>query len=204
MNRDEYIKRLEYRLRRLPREDYDKALSYFIEYFEEAGPQNESQAIEDLGSPEMAADQIIRDFAMENAKEPIKDVKHGVSAVWVGILAVFAAPLGVPIALMLGILALMFVFVILMLVFCVFIVTIAIGLSAIPCVIIGVGILFTSFADGVSTIGVGLIGLGIGYWMVIGSIAFGKVILRLMTRLFGKAAKYRKPKTAKGGAQYEE
>lgn len=192
MNRDEYMKRLEYRLRRLPKEDYDKALAYFTEYFEEAGPDNESQAIEDLGSPEMAADQIIRDFAMENANRPVKDVRRGISAVWVGILAVFAAPIGVPLALTLGILALTFVFVILMLVFCVFILTLSVAVSAIPCIVIGVWMLFTSFADGIATIGIGLLGLGIGYWLLIGSAALGKGVLRLMTRLFGKAAEGRK------------
>ncbi len=192
MNRDEYMKRLEYRLRRLPKEDYDKAVSYFTEYFEEAGPDNESQAIEDLGSPEMAADQIIRDFAMENANRPVKDVRRGISAVWVGILAVFAAPIGVPLALTLGILALTFVFVILMLVFCVFILTLSVAVSAIPCIVIGVWMLFTSFADGIATIGIGLLGLGIGYWLLIGSAALGKGVLRLMTRLFGKAAEGRK------------
>ncbi len=51
MNRNEYMQRLKDRLRRLPKEDYNKALSYFTEYFEEAGQENESQAIEDLGSP---------------------------------------------------------------------------------------------------------------------------------------------------------
>lgn len=192
MNRDEYMKRLEYRLRRLPKEDYDKALSYFTEYFEEAGPDKESQAIEDLGSPEMAADQIIRDFAMENANRPVKDVRRGISAVWVGILAVFAAPIGVPLALTLGILALTFVFVILTLVFCVFILTLSVAVSAIPCIVIGAWMLFTSFADGIATIGVGLLGLGIGYWLLIGSVALGKGVLRLMTRLFGKAAEGRK------------
>ena len=192
MNRDEYMKRLEYRLRRLPKEDYDKAVSYFTEYFEEAGPDNESQAIEDLGSPEMAADQIIRDFAMENANRPVKDVRRGISAVWVGILAVFAAPIGVPLALTLGILALTFVFVILMLVFCVFILTLSVAVSAIPCIVIGVWMLFTSFADGIATIGIGLLGLGIGYWLLIGSAALGKGVLRLMTRLFGKAAEGKK------------
>lgn len=192
MNREEYMKRLEYRLRRLPKEDYDKALAYFTEYFEEAGPDNESQAIEDLGSPEMAADQIIRDFAMENANRPVKDVRRGISAVWVGILAVFAAPIGVPLALTLGILALTFVFVILMLVFCVFILTLSVAVSAIPCIVIGVWMLFTSFADGIATIGIGLLGLGIGYWLLIGSAALGKGVLRLMTRLFGKAAEGRK------------
>ena len=203
MNRDEYMKRLEYRLRRLPKEDYDKAVSYFTEYFEEAGPDNESQAIEDLGSPEMAADQIIRDFAMENANRPVKDVRRGISAVWVGILAVFAAPIGVPLALTLGILALTFVFVILMLVFCVFILTLSVAVSAIPCIVIGVWMLFTSFADGIATIGIGLLGLGIGYWLLIGSAALGKGVLRLMTRLFGKAAEGRNA-IAKGEAYNEK
>lgn len=192
MNRDEYMKRLEYRLRRLPKEDYDKAVSYFTEYFEEAGPDKEPQAIEDLDSPEMAADQIIRDFAMENGNRPVKDVRRGISAVWVGILAVFAAPIGVPLALTLGILALTFVFIILTLVFCVFILTLSVAVSAIPCIVIGVWMLFTSFADGIATIGVGLLGLGIGYWLLAGSVALGKGVLRLMTRLFGKAAEGRK------------
>ena len=75
MNREEYMKLLQHRLRRLPKEDYNRAIAYFIEYFEEAGPEREAQAIEDLGSPELAADQIIRDFAVENADGPAKNVK---------------------------------------------------------------------------------------------------------------------------------
>ena len=69
MNRNEYMKRHGYRLRRLPKEDFDRAMEYFTEYFEEAGPENEQQAIEDLGAPEAAADQIVRDMAFENARE---------------------------------------------------------------------------------------------------------------------------------------
>ena len=93
------MKQMRHHLRRLPKEDYDRAIEYFEEYFEEAGPDHEQQAIEDLGSPEIAADQIIRDLAMENAAKPNVSVKRGMSAVWVGILAVFAAPIGLPLAL---------------------------------------------------------------------------------------------------------
>ncbi len=189
MNREEYMKCLTHRLRRLPKEDFDKAISYYTEYFEEAGPENEAQAIHDLGSPELAADQLIRNIAAENAKEPIKDVRHGFYAVWIGILAVFAAPIGIPLALTLGILALTFVFLILVLIFCVFVVTISVAVSAIPCIVIGVWMLFTSFADGMATIGIGLIGLGIGYWLIVASVALGKGALHLMTRLFGRVAK---------------
>lgn len=112
MNRADYMKSLEHGLKRLPKEDYDRAISYFEEYFEEAGPDNEKQAIEDLGSPALAADQIIRDFAVENAEKPTKNVKRSFSAVWVGILAVFAAPVGLPLAFAAAALGLAFILVI--------------------------------------------------------------------------------------------
>ena len=196
MSRDEYISHLKYRLRRLPKEEYDKAISYFTEYFEEAGPDNEAQAIEDLGTPELAADQIIRDFAVENAREPARDVRHGFSAVWIGILAVFAAPIGLPFALMLGVMVLTLVILIFTLILCVFIVTISVAVSANPCIIIGVWMLFTSFADGVATLCAGFIGLGIGILLIIGSIGLGKGLLRMVTRLFGRIAK--------GGRKHEK
>ena len=51
MNKSEYMKILTHELRRLPKEDYYRAVDYFEEYFAEAGPENEDQAIRDLGSP---------------------------------------------------------------------------------------------------------------------------------------------------------
>ena len=55
MTKSEYMKKLSYSLRRLPKEDFNQAIDYFEEYFAEAGEENEQQAIEDLGSPEDAA-----------------------------------------------------------------------------------------------------------------------------------------------------
>ena len=55
MTKTEYMKLLSKKLRRLPKEDYNRAVEYFEEYFAEAGPENEQQAIRDLGSPEEAA-----------------------------------------------------------------------------------------------------------------------------------------------------
>ena len=36
MTKKEYMKKLAYQLRRLPKEDFDKAMDYFEEYFEDA------------------------------------------------------------------------------------------------------------------------------------------------------------------------
>ena len=43
MTRKEYMEQLKKYLKRLPKEDYDNAIEYFSEYFDEAGPENEQQ-----------------------------------------------------------------------------------------------------------------------------------------------------------------
>lgn len=189
MNRTEYMRSLEHGLRRLPKEDYDRAISYFEEYFEEAGPENEMQAIEDLGTPALAADQIIRDFAVENASKPTKNVKRSFSAVWIGILAVFAAPIALPIAVAIAAVGLSFVVVIVSLIFAVFCAALAFAASSIPAIMIGIWFLFSSPINGIATIGAGLIGAGMGIWVIFGCIALCKWFLNVMTKLFGKIAK---------------
>ena len=86
MTKSEYMKKLSYSLRRLPKEDFNQAIDYFEEYFAEAGEENEQQAIEDLGSPEDAAKELIMNLAEKNMEQPPKTVKHSFKAVWIGIL----------------------------------------------------------------------------------------------------------------------
>ena len=59
MTRTEYIAKLTKYLRKLPQKDYEEALEYFMEYFEEAGPENEAQVIAELGTPKEAAHEAI-------------------------------------------------------------------------------------------------------------------------------------------------
>ena len=54
------------------KKDYDKALAYFDEYFEDAGPENEQQAIADLGSPEEAAKELIMNLAEQKYRRTAK------------------------------------------------------------------------------------------------------------------------------------
>ena len=49
MTRTEYIAKLTKYLRKLPQQDYEEAIEYFMEYFEEAGPENEARVIAELG-----------------------------------------------------------------------------------------------------------------------------------------------------------
>lgn len=120
MTKNEYMKTLSHNLRRLPKEDFDRALEYFEEYFAEAGEENEEQAIQDLGSPEEAAKELITTLAAKNVTEPPTTVKRGISAVRVGILGICAAPIALPLIAALLLLALMLVLVIFMCVLCAF------------------------------------------------------------------------------------
>ena len=79
MTRSDYMTILAHHLRRLPREDYNRAIAYFEEYFDDAGPQQEQNAIEDLGSPEEAAKELIMNLAERNVTEPPKTIKRGMN-----------------------------------------------------------------------------------------------------------------------------
>lgn len=189
MNRMEYMERLERKLKRLPKEDYDKAISYFEEYFEEAGAENEVQAIEDLGEPDLAADQIIRDFAQEYAARPERNVKKSFSGVWVAVLALFAAPIGLPLAFAAGCLGLALVVAVAAVLFAVFMVTLSFVLLAVPGFFVSIWLIFTSPLNGIATLGMVLITAGIGIWTAIGCVALCRRFLHLATRLFGRAAR---------------
>ena len=66
MTRTEYLNQLKHYLKRLPHTDYEEAMDYFKEYFEEAGPENEAQVIQDLGNPKEAAYEILSQLLKKN------------------------------------------------------------------------------------------------------------------------------------------
>lgn len=170
MTRTEYMKTLAYQLRRLPKEDYDKAIDYFEEYFDEAGPENEEQAIQDLGNPQDAANELIIELAVKNAQKPPKTVKSGLSAIWIGILGVCAAPIALPMAVAILAVILSFGVVILSLLLCLVLTAVAVVASGVVGIFGGGILLFSAFADGLATIGTGLFALGAGILIVYGSI----------------------------------
>ena len=59
MTKVEYLAKLDCYLRKLPKDDYQEAMDYFREYFDESGPENEEAVIAELGTPKEAARDII-------------------------------------------------------------------------------------------------------------------------------------------------
>ena len=51
MTRDEFMKELAYLLQDIQDEDKEDALQYYMDYFDEAGPDREADVVRELGSP---------------------------------------------------------------------------------------------------------------------------------------------------------
>ena len=195
MTKSDYMTILAQKLRRLPKEDYDTAIDYFEEYFADAGPENEQQAIQDLGAPQDAANELIINLALKTSQEPPRSVKRGLSALWIGILAVFAAPVALPLALAFLIILFCIVIVVLAMIFCLFLSAIAVAASGVIGFIGGAVLLFTTFSDGLTTIGLSLFALGAGLLFVYASAVFCRWFLKRISKSLGKITK--------GGKKYE-
>ncbi len=66
MTRDEFLGALERELAGLHHDERESALSYYREYLDEAGTENEADALEQLGSPESVAKRIIAEAGVSN------------------------------------------------------------------------------------------------------------------------------------------
>ena len=68
MTRQEYMEQLKKYLKRLPKEDYENAIEYFSEYFDEAGLQKEQQVMKELGEPKEAARELLLNLLQESVE----------------------------------------------------------------------------------------------------------------------------------------
>jgi uncharacterized membrane protein len=189
VNKTEYMSALEKRLRILPKENYNEAMAYFEEYFEDAGPEREQQAIEDLGSPDTAAEQIITNMAIQKASVPQKGLRKNMNALWIGILAVCAVPIALPFAVL-------FLGVIVLLILCVLLVLAAFIMAALAFVVCGpiavaasFTVLFSAPATALSCFGAGLFCTGLGLLAVYGVLKLCRLILISLVKLFGNILK---------------
>lgn len=91
MTRTEYLAKLDCYLHRLPEKDYQEAMDYFTEYFDEAGPENEAQVMTELGTPKEAAQDLLEQlWDKEEDREPSRSKFKGLR---LALLTLIVAPL---------------------------------------------------------------------------------------------------------------
>lgn len=196
MTRADYMNILAQNLKRLPKDDYNRAMEYFEEYFNEAGPEQEQEAIDDLGSPEEASRELIMNLAQRSIEEPPKTVRHGFHAVWIGILGVCAAPIALPLLLIFFCLILMLALLGFGLLLTFFLAAVCTAAGGVLALAGGFVLIFHSFADGIATLGMGLLTLGLGILFVYGSFRLCRWTLSKMSQTLGNMTK--------GGRKHED
>lgn len=183
MTRTEYIAKLTKYLRKLPQKDYEEALEYFMEYFEEAGPENEARVIAELGTPKEAAHEVISRLLEEKIVEDKSSLRNKTTILWIAILAVLASPVALPILLFF----LAMIVTLLMIIFAVIVTALALTFALL---ISGVYTFFTSFSllsvSLASTLfggGLGLLMFGGALLLLLISFEICKLIVKLITLL---------------------
>lgn len=221
MSRKAFMARLDELLADITEAEKEEALSYYEEYFEDAGPENEEEVIFSLGSPEKVA-ATIKAGLSENAHEEGEfsetgytnsyyDVKDEVATInkrkglggigtggWVIILilCLFALPILGPI--LLGIVGTIFgiLVAIAAVIFAVLVTGIALVVAAVAMVAAGFATLFATPLVGVALIGAALLVAGIG--ILIAILGFW-VVTKVIPPLFrGLVELIRKPFVRKG------
>lgn len=167
MTRTEYIAKLTKYLRKLPQQDYEEAIEYFMEYFEEAGPENEARVIAELGTPKEAAHEVISRLLDEKIIEDKSSLRNKTTILWIAILAVLASPVALPILLFF----LAMIVTLLMIIFAVIVTALALTFALL---ISGVYTFFTSFSLLSVSLASTLFGGGLGLLM------FGGALLLLL------------------------
>lgn len=182
MDKKTYMAELERELRRLPKADRDEALLYYAEYFDDAGPEHETEALEELGSAKNAAEQILRNVAIRRLDEPGDAAKKGLSTVWIVILALCAAPVGLPISLTFLILGLTVV-ILAMTVFLVILITGGTFLAGgIVGIFAGIYFLVSYTADGLAVLGSCLMITGMGALLLLAGVLCIRLVIKGLAR----------------------
>lgn len=207
MNREQYLKELRKYLKRLPKDDYENAMEYFAEYFDDAG--NDEEAIRELGNPREAASELLTALLDKKTGDslsvttfssgetgqrgrryrrgdpvPEPDSKGSpLSILLIVCLSILAAPIAAPLALTAFVLLLVGVILILFAVFCVFVCSVSFVIIGVFSLIKGAAFAAASVPGFLVIFGGSLLSVGLGVLLFIAGIFFCKWLVLALARL---------------------
>lgn len=180
MNRKQFMDTLRRELSKLPAGEVEDILTYYEEYFDEAGLENEDAVIRELGSPVKIASQMKANYAVKQIDS--KKGKKGLSAIWWVLLGVLAAPIAVPVAFT----AALTLFII---------ITVVIGLAIAAffgigmILVVGIALVIAGITSVSAGIGTALVGIGGGLALIGLVLALGFLVLFVVKAIFNSLAK---------------
>lgn len=150
MSKEEYLQSLQKNLIRMSTEEKEDAVRYYREYFDEAGPENEQKVIDELGSPVMLARKLSAECAVR------EENTHTGSNILTIILAICSFPVWFPLAIILAVLVFVLILLAFIFAFCFLITGAALVFSGVVGAIGGLVLLFSDFANALTSLGSGL------------------------------------------------
>ena len=176
MSKEEYLNQLHKYLRKLPRQDYEDAMEYFTEYFQETDEEGAAELMKELGTPKEAARELMANLLDKKIEEHqnyetdgytrAEKKGSGKHVIWIALLVLFAAPVGAPLLVALAAVVLSLVVCMLAILLCVVLFAaclVIIGGKIIVRGILAVPISMSGFAmltgSGLLAMGAGILGV---------------------------------------------
>lgn len=193
MNKNEFLSKLDLELKKLPEEERRNAIQYYIEYFDDAGAENEQQVIAELVSPKEVASTILSNYAIKTINEDQSKVfskKKMEAWKWV-LIAIFAIPgIFVSFFLLIGLLGLIVSGI--GIIVSVFGIGAGMSIGGLAAGVVSLILLASDAATGLLTLGVSLIVIAIGVLLILLSITITILLYRGIKALVTKALEKRR------------
>ncbi len=189
MNKDQFMKQLAKKLKRLPKEEQDEAMNYYTEYFLDAGVDDTTDVTTLVGKPEAVAAKIMDECLDKQLVKVNKEggVKNNSKALKYMILGLIVSPVAVPLCTAL-----------IITIFTIFITALAVIISllvaSIGVTLVGVAILpfvfwSTSVPQLLLVLGSSFICIASGVLMFTGFYKLGELLIRGLISLFSAIGK---------------
>lgn len=159
MNKTEFINKVKLGLDNISKEEQENALRYYVEYFQDAGEENEEEVIKELGTPEEVVAKIKSDMNIE--KDLNSKLNQKRTEPWVIVLLVLASPfIFTGLAMLASLILVLF-----SLIFAIAVSSFALIFTGLVCSVVSFIAIPVSFASFIFLLGMGLISLAVGLFL---------------------------------------
>lgn len=185
MNKHEFFEQLGRGLSGLPQEDIDERLTFYGEMIDDRVEDglSEEEAVAEIGSPDEIASQIIAETPLSKlVKQKVKS-KRKLKA-WEIVLIAVGSPIWVPLLIAAVVIVFSLYITLWSLIISLWAVTVAFGVSAVACVASCPIFIARGYGwTGLASLGAGLLLAGLTVFLVFGSLAASKGVVKLTKRI---------------------
>lgn len=209
---DSYIDEFRIYLHQLDEKEQDDVIEFYREYMIDADLQTSDKIINELGTPKHLARKVLADYSIKMSEENYQNINNGqitsnerasrnLKMIGLVILALMASPVAIMIAIILiPLLLLVFGMVIFMVLLFLFLLAMSVVLG-VGSIFVGLSVIFQSFATTIFFVGVGLLILGVDFFLipiVIALIKWCFSVVVVFFRWLGKKLLYGRKTPMKG------